>query len=336
MISTENSTLLDTQSTSAQNFTQPTYRRHLINKCPIQYYITKELYRFIDDLDDTEYSYRLESCRTMPFFMVNKNTLKVRIASQSCNLRFCPLCQKSKRSNIAANVKKWMKSEKHPKMITLTMKTTDEDLKIQLDRLYKCFKQLRRLKLFKEKTTGGIWFFQVTQTTNPKAFHPHLHIITAGDYIPHRQLSREWQRITGESFIVDLRAVKNIKKSADYVSRYATMPANLLYMEQMAQACLFYAIKGRRLCGTFGSAYKQKLTKKPEIDKETWKKIKPFHEIMKMQDGDETAKAMVQAWISGKPLKEMPNFPSSLKFSNIIDTDKNKPEPEPYLEFDIF
>lgn len=336
MITAENPTLVHTQSSSEQKPEIPTYRRHLLNKCPIQYYITENLYRLIDEFDDTEYSYRLESCRTMPYFMVNKDTLKVRIASQSCNLRFCPLCQKSKRANIAKNVKEWMKKESHPKMITLTMKTTDEDLKIQLDRLYKCFKQLRRLKLFKKKTRGGIWFFQVTQTTNPKAFHPHLHIITAGDYIPHRQLSREWKRITGESFIVDLRAVKNIKKSADYVSRYATMPANLLHMEEMAQLCLYYAIKGRRLCGTFGSAYKQKLTAKPKIEKDIWKKIKPFHEILKMQDGDETAKAMVEAWISGKPLKEMPNFPSDLKFSDIINPRKELPEPDPQMEFDIF
>ena len=57
------------------------------------------------------------------------------------------------------------------------------------------------------KLAGSIRAMEVTNTG--RQWHPHVHVFAlVTDYIDRERLSAEWQRFTGDSFIVDVRKCK--------------------------------------------------------------------------------------------------------------------------------
>ena len=246
---------------------------------------------------------RLDSCRSRAFFVRQISTGKVRVQSRSCHVRFCPLCSAARSSTIRVNTEAWLKKQKFPKFITLTLKHTEDCLTWQIGRLYDSFKQLRRLKLFKKNVTGGIWFFELILTKKDE-WHPHLHIAIAGKYIPQKKLSQEWERITTDSPIVDIRMIKDAKIAANYISKYAVKPIQLHKLSDERIDDVFFALKKRRLCGTWGEAKQARLTAKPVIDRNDWEMIGSWNVVTALLDFDPDAKAIWRAYKTGDPLDE--------------------------------
>lgn len=215
---------------------------------------------------------RLDTCRTNAYFVRDKLTNLVKVVSTSCHVKFCPYCAKARSFSIKKNTASWLKSAEHPKFITLTLKHSELDLSEQFERLYSCFKDLRRLKLWKSKIVGAIWFFEV-KFNDKNEWHPHLHIVADGKYLSQRQLSKEWERLTTDSPVVDIRSVKDPKKVSDYVAKYATKPCQLNRLKMPQRIELYKSLQKRRLCGTVGTAFKMKLTAKPDFDKANFEKI---------------------------------------------------------------
>jgi len=58
------------------------------------------------------------------------------------------------------------------------------------------------------KVAGGIASYEITNHED-NGWHPHVHMICLlNDWIDQKALSREWEEITGDSFIVDIRRIK--------------------------------------------------------------------------------------------------------------------------------
>ncbi len=53
-----------------------------------------------------------------------------------------------------------------------------------------------------------------------KKLNIHAHIIVYGPYYPQSYISRKWREITGDSYIVDIRAIRDHKVVANYLVKY--------------------------------------------------------------------------------------------------------------------
>lgn len=302
LISEFQETLLDTKSSTAQKILKPSYRDTLLQSCEDDMIAAEYIYMSLDEESSTEKLDRLTSCRTGARFMRNSETGQIRVASQSCHLRHCPICTRTRTLTIKSNVTDWLKTARYPKILTVTLKHSDLPLKEQIDRLYKSFRALRTRKILKKTCIGGIWFFQVKKSKTDGLFHPHIHCLVAGGFIPQNALSKAWFKITGDSHVVDVRMVKDPVTAARHVSRYAANPCSLKPLSLKECLLIAKALSSRRLVGSWGICRKLKLTAKPEIDKTGWYQIGSWNAVFEMQHCDGNAKAILHAWKTGKPL----------------------------------
>lgn len=105
----------------------------------------------IDDLDlSFSQRNRFKECGDNPWIEVDPSTDNIRLRTNACKSRFCPHCRKHRqhrwRRTINAAIDhlprdKW-------KLITLTIKHSDEDLKSQLKFLRSSFRKLRQTKIW--------------------------------------------------------------------------------------------------------------------------------------------------------------------------------------------
>lgn len=186
---------------------------------------------------------------------VESEATEWRIVTDRCHDRLCEICAASKAFDIRLALYDQLGQASH-KFITLTLKARpQEPLTKTIDRLFDSFKQLRRLKLWDDAVRGGCAFLEVTRGQQNKHWHAHLHVIADATFISKAELSNAWRAVTQDSYIVDIQ-VAGGKTSAGYVTKYVTkaMPASLL-TEATALDEFIMAIKGRRLCTTFGDWY---------------------------------------------------------------------------------
>lgn len=246
-----------------------------------------EIYADVDGSFGGKLSSRLQNCRKWAWFVQCQATKKLRVMSSRCKLRWCPICRDVSRRIVTAAVDKWLKVQKYPKMITLTLMHTDDPLNIQINRLYDCFRKLRRRAYFQRLITGGVWFFQLKFNKTTEQWHPHVHCLVAGKFLPHNRLKELWHKITGDSYVVDIRPVKDLENASTEVARYATSPADITAVNLQRALDIFYATKNRRICGSWGSAKGTTLAPTPQDDGETWVKVADFFfvNVQKEYDG---------------------------------------------------
>lgn len=264
-----------------------------------------ELYRHIDDVQGSSTLDNFESCRTRAFFSVSRVTRKVRVASNSCRLRWCPLCSQALTRYRTHSITEWLGDQSTTRFLTLTVKHTDEDLAQQINRIYYYFKQLRKIKYFKQVVTGGIWFFQVKRSRLSGEWHPHLHCLVTGSYIVHPRLSEVWERITGGSTVVDIRTIEDESAIAKYVSRYSSRPAVLNDYGVTDRAEIFSALHNRRLCGRWGTGRSCSLTAAKCVDLSEWQKIGSWRSIVHHAPFHAYSRIVFKCW---KQNRAIPGF----------------------------
>lgn len=130
--------------------------------------------------------------------------------------------------------------------VTLTVRNSP-DLKDRLDHLIRSFRKLRHRHLWKSTQTGGFYVIEITE--GESGWHPHLHIVSYGYFIPLRKLSYEWRKITKDSHRIHVTHIHQGHNIARYVSKYITKASTLSSQStiEVNQVC-----KNRRLFGPFG------------------------------------------------------------------------------------
>jgi hypothetical protein len=272
--------LLDTQETTMQPKFASSYRDFLTSGIQPDIEFNEQVYTAIDERDEKHRRQAYNACRTSAWFVRHRVTGRIRVASSRCSLRWCPLCIKTKRFVMVRSLIPWVQAAKKPKFITLTLRHSNADLEFQVDNLYKFFSNLRRRPYWKKRISGGIWFFQIKKSKSDGLWHPHLHIIAQGRYVPHAELSDIWTEITHGSSIVDIRAVKNPKKASEYVARYASAPCRLSDLDLDDAVTVVDALHGRRICGTFGTGKEIQLVPQKCPDSDEWEFMSGFATVM--------------------------------------------------------
>ena len=216
---------------------------------------------------------RFDSCGCDCSVEWNATEKRYRVIACYCHSRHCEPCMKGKSSLIINNLRASLQDRKHRqfRFITLTLKSIPgTPLKPQIKRLYDSYNKLRRTPLWKKSQKGGVATLEI-KWTNAGAWHPHLHIISEGDFVDTYKLSTAWLAITGDSHIVDVRKMSGDKDVAYYVGKYITKGTNDAVWEDPARAVEWVkAVKGLRMAATFGNWRGLKLLRREKDQPGEW------------------------------------------------------------------
>lgn len=179
--------------------------------------------------------------------------LQIRLACHRCKDRFCPVCARCRSTILASNVAALIRKRACTvRLVTLTLRHSDTPLKDQLRRLTQSFNALKRREWWKARVRGGVMFTEI-KIGRDNRWHVHCHIIAEGDFLDSQQLSAEWHSVTGDSPVVDVRAVKDLDHAARYVAKYGSKPCDRSVLFQPSRLTeAIQALRGSRLCTTFG------------------------------------------------------------------------------------
>ena len=322
--------LVHNMSSSLHYTVPPTYRHYRASKLSPEMAKAYDYYVGGDEYGHGLRAARFLDCKTRANFARHKNTGAVRVLSNSCHLRFCPLCNSVRENMIRRNVLAWLPKQRYPKLLTLTLKSNSLELRSQIELLYEYFKKLRRIKMFKKAVGQGVWFFQITKNQKKHTWHPHLHCLITGLYLPQKKLQKEWQRLTGDSFVVDIRLIKDYVSASCEVARYAASAVNINTLSRDDMRELDYALKNRRICGSWGNARKIKLTTPQKFIPEDWEKIGSWSAVTGMLGTSAEAQAIWLHWQSNSPIR------AGVSLSKIDELMKNLDDwPDLNLEIDL-
>lgn len=218
---------------------------------------------------------------------------EVKIAASCCHDRFCLPCAQGRSRVIALNIAEHLQRSQ-ARFVTLTLRHRSDPLATSLDRLYTCFKLLRKTKLWKNTQRGGAAFLEIKRSRDRKSWHPHFHVLTTGKFIDVAKLATLWKAITTDSFIVDVRAVPNIETAVNYVTKYASKPFDAtLYEDTPTLQEAIVALAGRRMVVTFGNFKGLQMTEKPSED--AWEFLGSLRDLaLRAAEGDTAAERIVR------------------------------------------
>lgn len=202
-----------------------------------------------------------------------------RVAGSTCHHRFCLPCGQQRSRTIAMNVLDRL-AGKPSRFLTLTLRSTTESLAELLAKLTACFARLRRTALWRKRVHGGVAFIECKYSVDADRWNTHLHCIIQGAYIKQALLSKAWKRITQDSYIVDIRLVRDEAYLIRYVTKYASKPLDhtILHDEDRLDEAVI-ALRGKRLATTFGDWRGVLLT--PTHDEAAWKNIGSLNGVIR-------------------------------------------------------
>lgn len=244
---------------------------------------------------------RFHSCGSTAFVLTSGGeNPRYRIASNRCHDRFCVPCANEKRRVIAANLVKNL-PDAPLRLLTFTQKATDESLSNRLDRLYADFRKIRARLHRRLMLTGGIAFLEITRNEVTGQWHPHLHCICQGKYIPQQWLRDQWLEVTGDSYIVDIRLIRGREQAASYVLKYASKtisPKVWRHHEALCEA--IRCLSGKRTFNTFGDWTGFALSRVPESG-EVWEFLDTLSNLIRRyKAGDSEAGAILSSLANRK------------------------------------
>ncbi len=287
---------LDNIEASVLSDNWPTYRDLRKSYCLEEYNATEELYSYLDKLNGKNRVEALHKCRTFAWFARCTETGRVHVCSNSCRQRWCPICTGTRSNYIVRSLEEWIQNVKNPRFMTLTLRHTNAPLVHQIESIYKFFRYLRRDKQFKQFVQGGVWFFQVKLSKRSDQWHPHIHCIIQGRYMPKGWLSRKWKQITKTSTIVDIKAIKNKSEIARYVARYCARPAKLSEYPVELRVEIFEAMHSRRLCGVWGHARGVRLSPPKSVPEHKFTRLGTWSTIHSLKGDSAFAREILKAW----------------------------------------
>ena len=287
------------------------YRTRRLRDFPDLVPVTEQVWEDYDSIVGTNYIERFRKCRTSAWFVRNTETGRLKLLSNSCRLRLCPPCAEARSKVIARSCRDFLEEQGRVRFMTLTMKHSDATLEEQIKLIKKCFVRLRQRVGWRKYVTGCVWFLQLKPIDGGESCHVHYHVLLTGSYMPQKWLSETWEKITGGSFVVDIRLVSDRGNDCGLglvlsdVARYAARPVNLLEVDREHRFEYVRATEKIRLCGTTGIC-------RDGISLRPVKFVKDDSHLEQMGDyetvrhlargGDKRALVVFSCWLNDKPV----------------------------------
>lgn len=242
---------------------------------------------------------RFDTCGSQARVFYSPTQQKYAVRASYCKCRHCEPCMRAKAATIAGNLRRRLAERPigRYRFVTLTLAHTDAPLPDQVKRLLASFRKLRRSKIWKTQH-GGCYVLEIKIGRDDR-WHPHLHVISEGNFLPQAQLSDAWHDITGDSFQVDVRAISNFENVTHELTKYVTKSTSGDVWEDDQLAIEWVvAARGTRSCATFGSWRQFKLTERPP-DPGDWVHVGTLTDVVR-------AAARREAWAVGVILNLRP------------------------------
>ncbi len=210
---------------------------------------------------------RLQSCGEYLLFRDYYTVGKVRLhAARFCKKHLlCPLCAIRRGAKMVKayldrlEVIKAERSNLKAYLVTLTVKN-GPDLLERFNHLYRSVARLHKTRTGQRqhseacKASGAVWSYEFKRGSNSGEWHPHVHAVWLCDEAPDaRQLSKEWNAITGDSFIVD---VTPFHDQEDVVSGFLEVFKYAVKFSDLPMADNWHGyqvLSGKRLIASFGA-----------------------------------------------------------------------------------
>lgn len=189
---------------------------------------------------------------------------KVRLhAAEFCRKHLlCPLCAIRRGSKtLTAYLEKYhhvieQNPTVKPYFVTFTVKNGDDlaerfrHLRHKMQAMNKR-RSLKRRQFEVEKAEGAVWSYEVTNKGN--GWHPHAHCIWLCATPPSQSaLKAEWEAMTGDSFMVDVRPIDDPVNGFLEVFKYAVKFGDLSVENNWTA---YEVLTGERLISSFGLLY---------------------------------------------------------------------------------
>lgn len=303
-IGTEVASSVHTSVTTVVSATDDTLRARFRRSLACRQSKAIEMYKHLDYSPENSKSSRLQKCRKIAWYSRHKVTGEVRLCFDRCTLRWCVLCGSAKISWLTFAASSWLRTLDRPKFVTLTLRHSSSDLNWQITCLYRFFRRLRLNSSWKLYVQGGIWFFQIKYSESDGQWHNHFHCLLDAYYYPQYELRDAWRKVTGGSFIVDIRPIRNPKKAANDAARYASCPCDFSKLDESQCLDIYHALHGRQLCGSFGTAKGVPLKPPKDPNPELWENVGGRSLVEHLKDSDDDAKAILFAYHMKQPLAE--------------------------------
>ncbi len=220
---------------------------------------------------------RLNDCASYLFFKhyIEQGSVRLAAANFCMAHLLCPFCAirrgakalqaYSKRYEVIQTA---MGSEGclTPFMVTLTVKD-GPDLEERFEKLHRSFQALNKQRHGKgsghstwTNAKGGVASFEVKRGGSSELWHPHLHAIVLchpSRPVDAYRLSAEWLKITGDSYIVDIRPIKEkegegVMGGFMEVFKYAVKFSSMNSIDVVE---CWRKLKGQRMLSSFGLFY---------------------------------------------------------------------------------
>lgn len=173
----------------------------------------------------------------------------------SCKSRHCPRCANVKYVHVVDHVTRIVARIPRIRFLTFTRKHTDAPLFKQERKLKAAVRRFLRRPVVKRYIDGGVWALEVKRNPKTGQWHAHDHLAYDGRYFPHRLIKRTWLEVTGDSYVVDVRAIDNAPAAARELTKYIAKPAQLAAWPPAQIREYIKAVRGTRMFGTFGTCY---------------------------------------------------------------------------------
>ena len=222
-----------------------------------------------------------------------------------CHDRFCVPCAREKAARTMRALLAACADKTGLRFVTLTLRHRRAPLAEVLRRLRECFALLRRRKWWLEHVRGGVAILEV-KLSKHGLWHPHLHIITEGKFMPQQELAAQWLAVTGDSSVVDVRAIdagpNGAHQIGKYVTKYVTKPCSSDIESDPALLDEFIlALKGQRQYDRFGTWRKVDLDADDPTSPNDWETVGGLDSLIDARPSDLTPLELrALAWIRAR------------------------------------
>lgn len=197
----------------------------------------------------------LRGCCAAATIRFDAETGGIAISEASCRSRHCPRCGARRLAKVKHQLGPITEKIDDSRFLTLTQQHTDAPLSEQLKHLRRSFARLRRSPIWRERVKGGVYTVEITYNAKTDRWHPHLHAILDGDYLPQERLRDAWKIANPGSEIVWIARVPNRRTLRHYLTNYITKGFRTDEIPLQRLAEWTEALHGCRLMQTFGSLH---------------------------------------------------------------------------------
>ena len=205
----------------------------------------------------------LTCCRSAMVFTDSAGD-EVRLSERRCRSRCCPRCRRFRSREMHHKLLEAVTRMDERRFVTLTLESNDDPLADQLKHLRKSFARLRRQAFWKNLVVGGVYCIELTYNLVTRQWHPHIHAVIDGSYVPKATLRSGWHEATGDSYIVDIQYVRSASRVSSYVAKYVAKSDDASGIPDFALAEWSSSVHGLRLIHAFGNLHGVHLVEKPE------------------------------------------------------------------------